>query len=139
MPADVPKWPQKPADEPAFKAFIFAELDRRIWGEIAAMAAEAQRPENIERFLAMVEAGWAPPAPPKRGRGRPPVDRAVRQALPSEAAVRIAVMIRQIFEDNWGRRNLTRPSPAEMAAEYVGLKREQIETRLRRGKARRPL
>jgi hypothetical protein len=133
-----PKWPTTAADEAAFKAYIFAELDRRISAQTAAMADEAQRPENVAMFLEMIAAGWAPPTPPKHGRGRPPVG-VERQFVPAEAAARMAELIVQIALEEYHRRNLMRPSPAELAAEYLGLDLKAVAVRRKRGKDRRPV
>ena len=126
------------AEEAAFKAFIFVELDCRLSAQTAAMAAEVQNPENEQLLLDMIAAGWSPPPSPKRGRGRPPLDPEERRLLPSEAAARLALVIREIFKEHWGRWNRKRPSAEEIAAEYVGLRLKQVETRKKRGPARRP-
>lgn len=124
--------------ERRFKAFIFGELDHRILADIDRMGAEVQKPDNIQMFVEMVAAGWLPPAPPKRGRGRPRKSPEERQTHPSEAAALLTVLIREIFEDYWGKRNHKRPSAEEIAAEYVGIRLKLVQTRKRRSKSRRP-
>jgi len=135
---NIPKWPQNAGEEEKFKSFIFFQLDRRLDQEMRLMADEVQRPENTELFIQMVAAGWSPPPAPKRRRGRPVKPAVERQLLPSEAAARLAIVIRQLFKEYWGRQNLKRPSPAQLAAEYMGLRVLAVETRLKRGKVRRP-
>lgn len=125
--------------ERRFKAFIFGELDERILADIDRMSAEVQKPDNIQMFVDMVATGWLPPAPPKRRRGRPRRSPEERQAHPSEAAALLTVVIREIFEDYWGKRNRKRPSAEEIASEYVGIRLKLVQTRKRRSKSRRPI
>jgi len=141
------------AAEKAFKQFIFSELDRRIGAEVDAMAAVAQSDETAALFAGLVASGNAPEperwkvVPERhwvkapvlgRGRGRPKVDPVTREFLPAEDAARTVTAVREIFEDYWNKWNRSDPSAEEIAAEYVGLKLEQVRTRKKRATSRRP-
>lgn len=134
-----PKWNcVTPADEASFKRFVFAELDRREWAEMNAMATEASRPENTAMFLEMIEDGWRPPDREPRMRGRPKVDPIVRRHEDGEYGARLVRCIREIFEDYWDKWNRQRPTAEEIASEYTSIRLKLIMTRLKRSHSRRP-
>lgn len=139
--------------EKAFKQFIFSELDRRIGAEVDALASVAQSDETAALLAELVESDaapepetwkagpdgqWVKASVPGRGRGRPKVDPVARQFLPAEDAARTVTTVREIFEDYWDKWNRSDPSAEEIAAEYVGLKLEQVRTRKKRATSRRP-
>ena len=127
-----------PQAEKAFRAFIFAELDRRIGEEADRLATHFEGAEAEAAIAAFLASDWAAQKVAKRGRGRPKVAEVERQFLFSEEATAIVGIIRDIFADYWGRRNRGRPSAVELAADYCGVPSSSVATRMKRAKARRP-
>lgn len=140
MTRDLPDWNcPTPEKEREFKEFIFAELDRRLGADMDAMALALQGGEAEAEFTKLVRAGWTPDPPPKRGRGRPKVHPVEREFHAPEEGARLVPIIRDIFNDFWGRRNRGRPKVAEIAAEYAGTTAARVTGRMKRANYRRPV
>lgn len=128
--------------EAGFKAFILMELERRLWAETDAAAADLQGASLSLRAALLddlIASGWRPLPPSRRSRGRPAVDPVEREFHPTEEAARGAAIIRDIFEDYWGKRNRPySPTAEQMAADFFGVDERLIRQRVTRGK-RRPI
>ena len=127
--ADRPAWRCRTAEEcEQFKHFVFAELSLRFLQMGARNGATTF--DSID--------------------GPPPGDRRqkrwhVRALDPVELAAQALPLIRDIFEDYWteGRDSgrLYRghdPSAEDMAAEFGGVSRHELDQRLKKSKERRP-
>jgi hypothetical protein len=126
--ADRPAWRCRTPEEcEAFKEFIFNDLTMRVAQLGARNAGEIEGSVNGERPADRRQKPWH-----------------VRALDPVELAAQAVPLIRDIFEDYWTEgRDAGRlyrghdPSVEDMAAEFGGVTRHDLDQRLKKAKERR--